>query len=113
MQAVKITPCNRVFFFAKRRIVSPPLQRKVTVFFETVPETGDSFLKLHETGDSFLKLHMKLVTVFLKLHEVFHMKLADKKKVVMAKSHLKARFHMQTGFIFLFYCHTVSAETVE
>ena len=62
----------------------------MTVFFETVPETGDSFLKLHETGDSFLKLHMKLVTVFLKLHEVFHMKLADKKKSRYGKKSSKS-----------------------
>ena len=128
LQAVKITTCNRVFLFAKWRMVSPLLQTNLTFFFETRHETSDSFLKLHETGDSFLKLHMKLVTFFwncMKLVTVFWnctwffiyidftWNWLTKKKVVMAKSHLKARFHMQTGFIFLFYCHTVSAETVE
>ena len=54
-----------------------------------------------------------MINLIFFIYIVFHMKLADRKKVVMAKSHLKARFHMQTGFIFLFYCHTVSAETVE
>ena len=107
------------FFVAKFRIVSLLLWSNVTFFFETGHETCDSFLKLHETCDSFLKLHIKVAAKKIRLnlmfliYYAFHMKLADKKKVVMAKSHLKARFHMQTGFIFLFYCHTVSAETVE
>ena len=31
-----------------------------------------------------------------------------KKRGVFGKNLVKAQFHIKTGFIFLFYCHTVS-----
>ena len=99
LQAVKTTTCNRVFFLQNDEWFHHYCMKLVTVFWNC----------------------MKLVTVFWNLWSIwsslftsyFTWNWLTKKKVVMAKSHLKARFHMQTGFIFLFYCHTVSAETVE